>query len=218
MQFQPQNPTRLVIGTEFGVAMHQSRFKEPVNPRYYHEKQKTIADPITCLDFNLFEPKLFLVGYRSGRVCIYNTDHDEPVCSWSTCQTEDPSRDVSAQCVKVLKWSPQRPSVFFVLGERGMLFVYDLSENNRGPVCTSDCLVHEFKGAVLDMAMSPGLSQMRIAKAVHVDSLQNNLTNATRHASIGVSFDDGSVVVLILHDEYVDEAVDEEAALQIYLA
>jgi WD40 repeat protein len=184
----PNDPSRLLIATEYGVIINQSRYNSSIFPRYFYPTNYYSGQDgrVSSIDVNPFQPTLFLASYDSGKFSMFRAGDSAPVCTW----------DMPTEAVSSICWSTQRPSVFYVLGDAGTLSIYDLSESNRGPVYSGGLGA----GAIHDMALSTRMDG-----------------EGKRHASIGFARSEGVVEVFLLGEEYCESMVDEEESLAPYL-
>lgn len=60
------------------------------------------------LQFSPFEPEYFLAGFSDGDVALFHVAHTAPLKVW-------PASMESREAVLRVRWSPHRPSVFYVL-------------------------------------------------------------------------------------------------------
>lgn len=144
-----------------------------------------------CLDHSPFNSSLFLVGYSSGRFSLFSTSRSTSICWWNLTDAQGGS--IGAGVVKV-KWSRQRPSVFYVVGTNGCFSIFDLSESNRRPVYSGRNFL---TGSQIFTDMAVG--------------------GATKYASIAFAGESGNVEVLGLDSEYTLAGVDESEALNEYI-
>lgn len=99
----------------------------------------------TCLTFSPFANDLFLVGQLDGGCRLHQLDRPTPLLSWPFF--EPPKVDTTQSAAKRglgptpsvadLKWSPQRPNVFFLLHSNGDLHIFDFYRNDTVPVHSS---------------------------------------------------------------------------------
>lgn len=85
-------------------------------------QSQTAGSRATHLSFSPFDSELFLVGQLDGGCRLYRLDRSTPLLSWLDATVSD------------LKWSPQRPSVFFLLHTNGNLHTFDLNKDDARPV------------------------------------------------------------------------------------
>lgn len=103
---------------------------------------RTAGACVTCLDFSPFANDLFLVGQLDGGCRLHQLDRPTPLLSWPFIVPPKADTNVStARCglrptsmATDLKWSPQRPSIFFLLHSNGDLYTFDLARDDTAPV------------------------------------------------------------------------------------
>lgn len=71
-----------------------------------------------------------MAGYSNGDVCLFRVDMGECIDLWTNVCGGDE--------VRWLRWSPDRPAVFFVLSNSGFLYIWDLLEDEGSHVDKND--------------------------------------------------------------------------------
>ncbi|KAJ3175721.1 WD repeat-containing protein 60 [Irineochytrium annulatum] len=179
-KLKPGSVDEFVVATHTGQVLHESRFREVLHPRSYdHFKDNPglVTDPVTSLDFNAHLHDTFLAGFRSGRVALFRMDSSLPKMYW----------ELDA-AVKQIRWSPHRPSVFYVLDEHGSLYLWDLLE--KGSAYSK--AVQFGKRKPVRFELSPGA----------VALTGSNITGGERSGVIVVAFEDGDVESHSLTEEW----------------
>ena len=98
----------------------------------------TVAVP----QFNPFHPSYFLAGYKSGCVSLYSLECATSLASWLHLYSSASEERLAGgyagprSGVVGLRWSAQRPSLFFVTDARGKCVAFDLLKNEQKPVAT----------------------------------------------------------------------------------
>jgi len=117
---------------------------------------------VVCVDFSPFLKELCIIGQLDGGCRLHHLDLATPLITWpyyvfSKCTA------LNATCaVSDLKWSPNVPSVFFVLHSNGDLHTFDLNRGDAAPVYSCAPPVElgfsESSSPPTKMAISRGLS------------------------------------------------------------
>jgi hypothetical protein len=142
--FKPNETNEFVLSLGRGQVRRGRRYGAPVLPAdyYQHAREQRLGDDCTTLCFHPLHPQFFLAGYKSGSVSLFNLSSSEALQTWvslfSTAENDRLSAGYSsAQAgVQALRWSQQRPSVFFVTDARGKTVVFDLLRSAQKPVAT----------------------------------------------------------------------------------
>tara|TARA_B100000482_G_scaffold67376_1_gene47369 strand:+ start:2747 stop:3313 length:567 start_codon:yes stop_codon:yes gene_type:complete len=128
----------------------------------------------TCLHFSPFVSKVFLAGQLDGGCRLHHLDRPTPLYSWPIIVNKARSASwaiTDMTMVSDIKWSPQRPNVFFVLYANGDLHTFDLDRDVTAPV-QSLVLAQEFEFGLGDwhpkLAISSGRTLATKVLAVSV--------------------------------------------------
>ncbi|KAJ1458624.1 hypothetical protein M885DRAFT_513140 [Pelagophyceae sp. CCMP2097] len=93
----------------------------------------------TSVAFSPFAPDVFLVGQRDGGLRLHRLAHAMPLVVWPCCAAAAPAASKKgfgsflSTPVADVRWSPDRPALFFVLYETGDLFTFDLLRDDCRP-------------------------------------------------------------------------------------
>lgn len=127
MQLMPNNPNHFFVATDAGFASHSARNTERVSPKYFWVNDG-IPVGIAAIAFSPFNLPCFLVACRDGSIQLFSTERGAPLASWSN--------STLGMEIVALSWSQSRPSVFFVMDTTSKVYVWELLENDAGPVKT----------------------------------------------------------------------------------
>uniref|UniRef100_A0A8C6W2T1 Cytoplasmic dynein 2 intermediate chain 1 n=1 Tax=Nannospalax galili TaxID=1026970 RepID=A0A8C6W2T1_NANGA len=127
VKFLPSDPSHFVVGTDMGFISHGTRQDWRVSPKVFKPQQHS-ARPIkvTVIDFSPFEDTVFLAGCSDGSIRLHQLTSERPVMQWES--------STQGHAVTGLQWSPTRPAVFLVQDDASRVYVWDLLENDLGPV------------------------------------------------------------------------------------
>ncbi|KAI8910652.1 WD40-repeat-containing domain protein [Powellomyces hirtus] len=206
-KFHPSDIDRFVVATDSGAILSESRFRNRCHPRKYCMDESTIAgnDGVLSLDFCPHDHRLFLAGYVSGAVCLFTTKEDNAVVVW----------EASKYPIKQVRWSPQRPAVFYVLDVRGVLMIWDLSESESE---VAHVVTHESTNKASPKPLVTfALSQTGSSAASTTASQANLEAAANRNATILFGFADGTSEVHLLDQTLAEAAIDEGTTLSRYV-
>ena len=123
------------VASETGRVLRGARYGTPRPPRAFavcdpldagRAAAIAPAAPAVSLSFNPFFPKIFLAAHTGGSAAMYSTDSSLALQRWEGITPGD---------VVAVRWSPARPSQFFVLDDRCYITVFDLlSKTPEDPV------------------------------------------------------------------------------------
>ena len=140
----PDDPSQLFVASSSGSVWRCCRFGEPEPPRVYDAGAAAggfgggFASPCgssaLTLHFSPFLPRYFLVGFGNGSLNLCKVDASLPLATWELTTSPGEGVTDSYAGVRCVRWSPSRPAVFFVLDEAHTLHVWDLFQDERGPV------------------------------------------------------------------------------------
>uniref|UniRef100_A0A8C2QF71 Cytoplasmic dynein 2 intermediate chain 1 n=1 Tax=Cricetulus griseus TaxID=10029 RepID=A0A8C2QF71_CRIGR len=127
VKFLPSDPNHFVVGTDMGLIKHSTRQDWRVSPKVF-KPQQLVARPIKVhvIDFSPFEETVFLAGCSDGSIRLHQLASERPVMQWDS--------STGGRSVMSLQWSPTRPTVFLVQDDASRIHVWDLLENDLGPV------------------------------------------------------------------------------------
>ncbi|XP_051033791.1 cytoplasmic dynein 2 intermediate chain 1 [Phodopus roborovskii] len=127
VKFLPSDPNHFVVGTDMGLIRHSTRQDWRVSPKVFKPQQHG-ARPIkvNVIDFSPFEDTVFLAGCSDGSIRLHQLMSERPVMQWDGTTSGHP--------VTSLQWSPTRPAVFLVQDDASRIYIWDLLENDLGPV------------------------------------------------------------------------------------
>ncbi|KAJ3182362.1 WD repeat-containing protein 60 [Geranomyces variabilis] len=216
-KFHPADIDRFLIATDTGTILNESRFRSRCHPRAFlpsDNESTTILDAATCIDFNPHNGAVFLAGYASGTVRLFITSEATSRVAW----------EASKSPITLVRWSPQRAAVFYVLDARGVLRVWDLSESEADaahivtPTISTpfDPARNNAKGAATTTLVTFALSQT--VSSPGTTASQMNLAAASmRNATVVFGFSDGTSEVHLLDQSLSEEAIDEASAVNVYV-
>ncbi|KAJ3189846.1 WD repeat-containing protein 60 [Gaertneriomyces sp. JEL0708] len=182
----------LVAAGSQGI-LHVSRFNQRralMNYRTTNNAMK-IDDGVLTIALCPFSSEAFLAGYSSGTVALFLTSRAQPKTLW----------DNSKVGIRLIRWSPHRPGVFYVLDDEGTLYAWDLSESET----QAAYIIYSANGPhgkAVFFALSP-------------KSTLNTAT--TKHGTIAIGYEDGTLEVHMLLADLVESAIDEEKMLSALL-
>lgn len=131
-----------------------------------------VPSRVTALHVSTHCPWAVLSGHDDGTVAIHGLASSTAALVWPSCV---------GGAVKVVKWSPARPCVFFVLDSLCTVSVFDLakgSEGRYGPVHTQSFLASD-----------------SLAVSLEVGSLHQPGEEGDQLPALAIGFDDGRVDV-----------------------
>ena len=102
----------------------------------------------TCIQFHSIFSKFFLVGYKSGIVCLFSVDDSEALQTWNVSKNE----------IVSLSWSFFRPSLFLTM-DKEYLFVFDLLSTNFSPLASCRILEGNNSNHLSGFSLSSALLQ-----------------------------------------------------------
>lgn len=127
VKFLPSDPNHFVVGTDMGLISHSTRQDWRVSPRVFKPEQHGVRPiKVNVIDFSPFEETVFLAGCSDGSIRLHQLTSERPIMQWDN--------STSGHAVTSLQWSPTRPAVFLVQDDASRIYVWDLLENDLGPV------------------------------------------------------------------------------------
>ncbi|XP_052040802.1 cytoplasmic dynein 2 intermediate chain 1 isoform X3 [Apodemus sylvaticus] len=127
VKFLPSDPNHFVVGTDMGLISHSTRQDWRVSPKVFKPEQHGVRPiKVNVIDFSPFEETIFLAGCSDGSIRLHQLTSERPIMQWDN--------STSGHAVTSLQWSPTRPAVFLVQDDASRIYVWDLLENDLGPV------------------------------------------------------------------------------------
>ncbi|XP_028629030.1 WD repeat-containing protein 60 isoform X3 [Grammomys surdaster] len=127
VRFLPSDPNHFVVGTDMGLISHSTRQDWRVSPKVFKPQQHGVRPiKVNVIDFSPFEETVFLAGCSDGSIRLHQLTSERPIMQWDN--------STSGHAVTSLQWSPTRPAVFLVQDDASRIYVWDLLENDLGPV------------------------------------------------------------------------------------
>ncbi|XP_021091206.1 cytoplasmic dynein 2 intermediate chain 1 isoform X4 [Mesocricetus auratus] len=127
VKFLPSDPDHFVVGTDTGLIRHSTRQEWRVSPKVFKPQQHGVRPiKVNVIDFSPFEETVFLAGCSDGSIRLHQLTSERPVLQWDG--------STRGRSVTSLQWSPTRPTVFLVQDGASRIYVWDLLENDLGPV------------------------------------------------------------------------------------
>ncbi|XP_049976822.1 cytoplasmic dynein 2 intermediate chain 1 isoform X1 [Alexandromys fortis] len=127
VKFLPSDPNHFVVGTDMGLISHSTRQDWRVSPKVFRPQQHGIRPiKVNVIDFSPFEETVFLAGCSDGSIRLHQLTSERPFMQWDS--------STSGHSVTSLQWSPTRPAVFLVQDDASRVYIWDLLENDLGPV------------------------------------------------------------------------------------
>ncbi|XP_041460822.1 cytoplasmic dynein 2 intermediate chain 1-like [Lytechinus variegatus] len=127
MQLLPSNPNHFFVATDAGFISHGARNTERVSPKYFLTNDG-VPVGVKCIDFSPFNLPCFLAASGDGSIKLFSTERGTPLVSWPN--------STQGMSIVAISWSRSRPSVFFVMDIASKVYVWELLENDSGPVKT----------------------------------------------------------------------------------
>ncbi|KAJ3045875.1 WD repeat-containing protein 60 [Rhizophlyctis rosea] len=198
-----------LYGTPTPKILHTNRYHPRPTPRFYRPSPPTLTpttDPCTSLTFCPHDPRIFLAGYDSGRITLFVSPNQDAERVW-----------IIESGVKVIRWSPHRPAVFFVLDVRGRLHVWDLHESVTGASYVispseTDRVIHFALSSSTGVVTTKGKGKNAITQ-----SQVNLAAGSTRNATMVLGYESGRFEVHLLEGELAEMAVGEENVLEEFV-
>jgi len=135
ISFYPWDPNKFVILGSDGRLLQRSRFGAPPSPRTFTGGNACHA---TCVHSSPFLSGYFLAGYADGYIRLFNAEFETPLTTWHASHAQHSSTKAKplseATRIVQVQWSPQRPSVFFVLDSEPCLHAFDLLQDGTAPI------------------------------------------------------------------------------------
>ncbi|XP_051008441.1 cytoplasmic dynein 2 intermediate chain 1 [Acomys russatus] len=131
VRFLPSDPNHFVVGTDMGLISHSSRQDWRVSPKVFKPQQRGVRPiKVNVIDFSPFEENISIpqlqAGCSDGSIRLHKVTSERPVIQWEN--------STSSRSVISLQWSPTRPAVFLVQDDASRIYIWDLLENDLGPV------------------------------------------------------------------------------------
>ncbi|XP_074123398.1 cytoplasmic dynein 2 intermediate chain 1 isoform X2 [Sminthopsis crassicaudata] len=127
VKFLPSDPNRFIIGTDMGVISHGARHDSKVSPKLFKPQQREERPvKVNVIDFSPFGEPMFLAGCSDGSIRLHQLNSEYPICQWNDT--------TNGQAIIALKWTQTRPAVFLVQDDISNIYIWDLLENDLGPV------------------------------------------------------------------------------------
>ncbi|KAL9654435.1 hypothetical protein ABK040_010458 [Willaertia magna] len=186
IDIDPSNTSQLLIGTDFGKILRRGRFEHNIKPYNICKRKNSYPaifdiSPIkaTCIDFNIFLPHFFLVGFEDGSFNLYINDYEDPIINFKH-YTSSPILDI--------KWSASDPSLFFVLTISDDLLILKLSNQNPDKLIFREKLTlkeGEISSRVTSNLGLPALSQKQKAFDILVKGSKDTKIQPNNNIAIG---------------------------------
>ncbi|XP_059135099.1 cytoplasmic dynein 2 intermediate chain 1 isoform X2 [Peromyscus eremicus] len=127
VKFLPSDPNHFVVGTDMGLISHSTRQDWKVSPKVFKPQQHGVRPiRVNVIEFSPFEETVFLAGCSDGSIRLHHLTSERPIMQWDS--------STKGRSVTSLQWSPTRPAVFLVQDDASRIYVWDLLENDLGPV------------------------------------------------------------------------------------
>jgi WD40 repeat protein len=120
---KPADTNEFFLALSSGNITCCRRFGELPDPCTFSSAE--LPDPCLCLQFSPFVSNMFVAGFESGSISLFNEESSDPVLRWS---------NVAPGAVISIQWSFHRPSVFIALAATGEMLVFDLLVDEQLPV------------------------------------------------------------------------------------
>ncbi|GAX75539.1 hypothetical protein CEUSTIGMA_g2982.t1 [Chlamydomonas eustigma] len=197
------NPRHFLVGADGGRVLKGSWVGVAPPPKEYlpHDHnaaailkgtgRSRVPSCVTALHVSPVCPWAFLSGHDDGTVALHSLAFSTAAIVWPA---------VAAGGVKALRWSPARPSVFFVLDAMCMLSCFDLSKNRSSPVYSQSFMVSSPGGASL-------------ATCFEVGALPQDTASGEQLPGFVVGYDDGRVDFLSFSEQYIVQQASEAGVL-----
>ena len=146
LEFQPDDASQFLIGSDSGDVLHCSRFGDRAVPSRYKSSQRLPGDMIGSADAkygtrvltlhyaSVCDSRLFLAGLSDGSLNIYKTGWGTPLFTFE---------DFTHHPIIVARWSMQHRGVAWALDSNGFIFIFDMIEDDiikrEKPVLAHDC-------------------------------------------------------------------------------
>mmetsp|Transcript_3850 Transcript_3850/g.11954 ORF Transcript_3850/g.11954 Transcript_3850/m.11954 type:complete len:565 (-) Transcript_3850:11644-13338(-) len=157
---------------------------------FVRSSQKSISHAkAVCLEFSPFVETLFIVGQLDGGCRLHHLDHATSLFSWPRFIFQK-RKAIEEYCfatelvVSDLKWSPHRPSIFFLLHSNGSLHTFDLNITTAGPI--HSCALSQVVGVARSplpprLAVSDRLAQVAVSfgGAAFIHTFRNRTPEGT---------------------------------------
>ncbi|XP_054751026.2 cytoplasmic dynein 2 intermediate chain 1-like isoform X1 [Lytechinus pictus] len=127
LQLLPSNPNHFFVATDAGFISHGARNTERVSPKYFLTNDG-VPVGVKCIDFSPFNLPCFLAANGDGSIQLFSSERGTPLVSWPN--------STQGMSIVAISWSRSRPSVFFVMDIASKVYVWELLENDSGPVKT----------------------------------------------------------------------------------
>ncbi|KAL1790345.1 WD repeat-containing protein 60 isoform X1 [Sigmodon hispidus] len=127
VKFLPLDPNHFVVGTDMGLISHSTRQDWRVSPKVFRPQQHGVRPiKVNVIEFSPFEETVFLAGCSDGSIRLHQLTSERPLMQWDS--------STNGHSVISLQWSPTRPAVFLVQDDASRIYIWDLLENDLGPV------------------------------------------------------------------------------------
>ncbi|XP_077007774.1 cytoplasmic dynein 2 intermediate chain 1 isoform X7 [Tamandua tetradactyla] len=127
VKFLPSDPNHFIVGTDMGLISHGARQDLRVSPKLFKPKQHVVRPvKVNVIDFSPFGEPIFLAGCSDGSIRLHQLTSEYPLMEWNN--------STNGQAITGLQWSLTRPAVFLVQDDTSSIYIWDLLENDLGPV------------------------------------------------------------------------------------
>eukprot|EP00899_Mesostigma_viride_P015688 jgi/Mesvir1/2411/Mv22149-RA.2 len=132
----PHDPNRLVVTLDQGCCGHAARIGRPPPPLTFELGEGRIPCA-TCVEFSPFLKGYLLAGFEDGTLALFHESSSLPVATWShfvgagKAGAAVPAGAPSSTSLRAVRWSPGKPSVFFVLDANSCVYAFGLLEPKR---------------------------------------------------------------------------------------
>lgn len=138
---KPDETNEYIVGLGRGRLKRGRRYGSKPQPNEYTPLLKTpIGDDATSIAFHPHHPEYFLVGYKSGSICLYHLDCSLALHTWwhvfGSSSSDAGYAGLAAGVVK-LEWSTFRESTFIAIDTKGAMQLFDLIKSPQKPIASA---------------------------------------------------------------------------------
>ena len=128
MVCQVRQTNSFFVNTNLGRIVHILRESDSSSVTTMKSVFDEADSEVTCLQFHHEVMDILLAGYGHGELRMYHVKYVLPIKSWHfSC---------NGNRIKGVHWIPSRSSLFLVLDDQNNLYIWNLLEDDSGPIFT----------------------------------------------------------------------------------
>jgi len=216
LEFQPDDPSQVMIASDTGYVLHNSRFSHTqASPSTYlstppneylepHERAKHMAiardlkygTSILCLHYCPTDPRFFAAAYDDGTISLFKTEDNLPKTTF---------KDFTTYPIICVRWSNQNRGVLFAMDSAGTIFAFDLMRERP------EQQLEPFSKSNVAMKVSQD-GKEKVAMPTAIDFSSDLRTDA----KLAIAYNDGHIDLHALKPDFIKQERNEGFFVAFY--